>query len=266
MKFTYYTIIGKDVNLLEGHLNNVVYYAGFDRIPDDKELIVIVYENQKIPLKVTNRLHRCCEKYGARVVPYKEPTDVFIQNLYACWNLGYEASTDGHVFRGGSDQFFSKDSFVSLYNVAEELGPKNVLQANTIENSNRSPRSRHFREDFGDSFENFKLHEFEEFCAKINKDIDKEYLTIQECLDVWGKPDKFRTSLGMVDRTDGCSWLMSKQDWKDFGPLPVIQGGITGDVIIHDKMQQAGYNNYMVRDCITYHFVRGESLAVYGQS
>ena len=37
---------------------------------------------------------------------------------------------------------------------------------------------------------------------------------------------------------------------------------ITGDVVIHDRMQTAGYENYLVRDCITYHFVRGESIDV----
>ena len=38
-----------------------------------------------------------------------------------------------------------------------------------------------------------------------------------------------------------------------------LGGGITGDVVIHDRMQTAGYENYIVRDCVTYHFVRGES-------
>ena len=52
---------------------------------------------------------------------------------------------------------------------------------------------------------------------------------------------------------------MKKSDWEEFGPMPPIENGITGDVVIHDRMQTAGYENYIVRDCVTYHFVRGES-------
>jgi GT2 family glycosyltransferase len=64
----------------------------------------------------------------------------------------------------------------------------------------------------------------------------------------------------MVDRVDGCSWLMTKEDFNRFGPLPASENNITGDVVIHDRLQRAGYKSYIVRDCVTYHFVRAERL------
>jgi len=40
--------------------------------------------------------------------------------------------------------------------------------------------------------------------------------------------------------------------------LPVFDNMITGDVAIHDYLMNAGYRDYIVRDCVTYHFVQGE--------
>lgn len=267
MKFTYYTIIGKDLNLLKGHIQNVKEYAGYNKLTCEKELIVIVYENPKIPKNITEGLHDYCKQEGIRIVPFVEPHPDFITNLYACWNLGYEVSDEGYVFRGGSDQFFSKDSFVHLYEVAEQsralLGEKVIYQANTIENIRRSPGSRHFTTDFGDSFENFKVGEFEEFCENMNRGVEEKILDIDAALRHWHKPTSIQCSLGVINRTDGCSWMMQKKDWTKYGPLPVIINYVTGDVLIHDYLQSNGYKNVIIRDCITYHFVRGESLAVY---
>lgn len=267
MKFTYYTIIGKDINLLKGHVENVKQYAGFDKLTCEKEFIIIIYENARIPKNITEELWTYCRENDIRVVRYREFYPSFIHNLYMSWNLGYSHSDDGYVFRGGSDQFFSKDSFVALYEAAENLRAKGksnfILQANTIENSERSPQSRHYIKNFGDTFENFKLQEFEQFCDQINEGIDDEILTIEQCLEYWNKPTPIHCSLGTINRVDGCSWLMTKKDWETHGPLKIIEGGITGDVLIHDVLQSHGYEEYIVRDCITYHFVRGESLDVY---
>jgi hypothetical protein len=52
---------------------------------------------------------------------------------------------------------------------------------------------------------------------------------------------------------------MTRKDWEEHGPLPVLENGVTGDVVIHDRFQRNGYESFIVRDCITYHFVRGES-------
>jgi hypothetical protein len=271
MKFTYYTIIGKNLDLLKGHVKNVKEYAGFDKLPCEKEFLVIIYTNSNIQKEITQSLIEYCASENIRYVLYDEPTNVFIKNLYACWNLGYEASDEGYVFRGGSDQVFSKDSFLSLYEEAEKLrisgDNKFILQANTIENSVALEQiravSRHFACDFGGTFGSFDYSKFENFIEGINKNVNNQLLTINESLNHWGKPTPLQTSLGVINRADGCSWLMTKEEWRTYGPIPVIVNNVTGDVIIHDILQLDGYTEYIVRDCVTYHFVRGESMNQY---
>jgi hypothetical protein len=154
---------------------------------------------------------------------------------------------------------------LNMYLQAAELesrSEKAVLQANTIE-SPRAGMSRHMIRDFGLTFETFNIEEFERLCDSLRSRTDKTILNIDESLAAYGKPTSFNSSLGHINRTDGCSWLMTREEWEKFGPMPPIERGITGDVIIHDRMTRAGYNNYIVRDCITYHFVRGESMSQY---
>lgn len=271
MKFTYYTIIGKNLGLLKGHIDNVKNYAGFNKLTCEKELLVIIYTNNTIPKETTDSLINYCNQENVRYIIYEEKTNVFIDNLYACWNLGYEASDDGYVFRGGSDQVFSKDSFVHLVNEAEKLkasgNEKFILQANTIENvvalNQIGCSSRHYACNFGGTFGDFNYTDYEQFIEQINKDVTSTLVTIDDALRFWGKPTYLTTSLGVINRVDGCSWLMTKDEWKKFGPLPTIENNITGDVIIHDRLQLNGYTEYIVRDCITYHFVRGESMNQY---
>ncbi len=268
MKFTYYTIIGRNSLLLDGHLSNINEHAGFARMDCDKEIIVVVYRNKSIPKKITNSILSICEKHNARPVIHDEVHDSFIHNLYACWNLGYQEAGDGFVFRAGSDQVFSKDAMIIMCSLGLETeGTKTILQAQTIENKNylapNGIKSRHFMEHFGDNFSNLDLDKFEEFCSEINYNVPDKLLDIFQCMKHWSKPTVLKTSLGNVHRTDGCSWLMTRKEWEEFGPLPVIENGITGDVIIHDRLQQAGYKNLLTRDCVTYHFVRGESGGQY---
>jgi len=262
--FTYYTIIGKDLNLLKGHINNVRSYAGFDELSCDKELIVIVYTNNKIPKETTESILGYCEEQNIKTHVFEEKSDNFLHNLYACWNLGYEKSKDGRIFRGGSDQVFSKNSFTALEKISRSL-EKTTLQANTIECAHRlrkiGAHSRHIEADFGFNFDNFDIDKFEEAVAVMNKNCDKELLSIEDCLYRWGKPTGFNSSLGPINRCDGCSWLMTKEEWEKFGPLPEIENGVTGDVVIHDRMQAAGYKSFITRDCVTYHFVQGERVA-----
>lgn len=268
MKFSYYTIIGKDLGLLRGHVRNIKEHAGFDRLPCEKEFIVVVYTNPSIPRAVTDNILEYCASENIRTKLYQEPTDHFLTNLYECWNLGYELVDEGWVFRGGSDQVFSKDSFLAMYEAAESLREqghnKFILQANTIENSVRLKEigawSRHFSLDLGSTFETFDYGEFQSFCDQANESVEEKILSIDSCLRHWGKPTALRTSLGNINRTDGCSWLMTKADFDKHGPMPPLENGVTGDVLIHDRMQLDGYQNYLVRDCITYHFVRGESV------
>jgi hypothetical protein len=259
--FTYYTIIGRDPKMIKQHLDNVCNYAGFNKIPEDKrDLLVIVYANDKISKGTTNKIAgTVIEGYGGRVYLYNEPDDNFLTNLYSCWNLGYEHAEDGWVFRGGSDQIYSKDSMLHLYNQSLCLDDKIIIQANTIENKNRSPESRHMLADLGDDYDSFDYEKFEVMCHEITHRTRKQLNNINDSLKAWGKPTELMSSLGRVHRTDGCSWLMTKADWLKYGPLPPLENGVTGDVIIHDRMQLAGYRNVIMRDLITYHFVRGES-------
>jgi len=267
ISFTYYTIIGRDPQLIKDHLTNVTQYAGFDKLECEKKLLVVVYRNASIPPHITEDIVKVCTSFGAQVEFYDEPVTQFITNLYACWNLGYEKSLDGLVFRGGSDQVFSKDSFVALYEEGQKIAnDKVVLQANTVENEQRlaemNSRSRHMIMSLGNTFAEFDWKKFEAACSFINSDSklnNKSLVSIEEALDIWGHPTFERTTLGVINRCDGCSWLMKKSDWEQFGPLPVIENGITGDVVIHDRLQVSGYTSYIVKDCITYHFVRGES-------
>jgi len=267
-EFTYYTIIGKDLELFKGHVENVKNYAGFEKLPCKKNFNVIVYKNNRIKKETTDSILKYCKEQNITPIIYDEPVNSFIENLYACWNLGYETAPEGYVFRGGSDQVFSKDSFLILYEMAEKISadsPKKkvILQANTIECHNRlkmiNAKSRHFEEDFGENFSNMNYEKFEEFIEKINSSVNEELLTTDMALKYWKKPGTFYGKFGKTSRTDGCSWLMTKQDWINHGPMPSLENGITGDVIIHDRFQENGYENYIVRDCITYHFVQGES-------
>ena len=262
--FTYYTIIGKDLNLLKGHINNIKIHAGFNNIKCEKELIVIVYTNEGIPNETTQDILKYCDAENITTHIYEEKTKDFLHNLYACWNLGYEKSKGGRVFRGGSDQVFSKDSFVALERLSRDLD-RTILQANTIECRPRLRKigatSRHIEEDFGFNFDNLDIDKFEEFVESMNKSCDKELLSIEDCLYRWGKPTGFNSTLGPINRCDGCSWLMTKEEWQEFGPIPEIENGITGDVVIHDRMQKAGFQSLVTRDCVTYHFVQGERVA-----
>jgi len=263
--FTYYTIIGRDLKLLKGHVENIKHYAGFDSIPGEKEFLAIVYKNDSIPTEVTENILSYCEKKNVRTVLYVENKPTFIENLYECWNLGYEHSKDGLVFRGGSDQFFSQNSFVNIYNAALQSNvgkEKVVLQAQTIE-SMRATVSRHIKRDFGLTFETFREPEFKSLCEQLIKQGQKQLLKVTEAVNIWGHPTPFSSSLGTINRSDGCSWLVHKKDWEAHGPHPVFEGNHTGDVILLDRFTKAGYKDYIVNDCITYHFVRGESNHFY---
>ena len=270
MKFTYYTIAGKNPKLIRDHLKHVKVVAGFDALPCEKELIVVVYCPQKIDFETHQAVLAAVEEAGASVHIFMEPDSVFLTNLYACWNLGYELADDGWVFRAGSDQVFNTDAFVHLYQVAEaqrQVEPWTIFQAQTFENAGYMRQSgmtsRHMVYEGGDGFDEFSQVAFDDHLRSVNAGVEKSLLNIAECLEAWGHPTQFQSSLGLIDRTDGCSWLMTKQDWLDHGPLPPMEGGVTGDVMIHDRLQRAGYDNLLVRDCATYHFVRGESRSQY---
>ena len=268
MHFTYYTIIGKNLKLIKAHIKNVKEYAGFKALTCPKEILVIQYHNQatlEVESDITDYL---LAEPDVRVIHQHENKDTFIENLYDGWNLGYKMAKDGLVFRGGSDQVFCMDAFPSLVQEYESLpeGSKITLQANSIECYSKLKEigctSRHFVCDFGTNFDNFDYNGFELFVNEINKHM-KPIIDIEQALYTWGKPTCFQSSLGVINRCDGPSWLMTREAWEKYGPMRPLTEGISGDVTLHDDMQVDGYKMLIVRDCVSYHMVRGESTDEY---
>ncbi len=251
--FDYYTIIGRNSELFRGHVDNTLRNAGLTR--DLWDFHTLVYTNGKIPQETTDEIVAICEENDIHWYLHPEdPSQSFIKRLYDCWNRGYELGSRPHVFRAGSDQTWSKNAFYNLWNAYEDLVIKPVvLQAQTIEHMVSYPGSRHFCRDFGNNFGNYDEEAFFKFCEEISR--PGSYL-IHEALEIWGKPTRM---INGPPRTDGCSWLQERKLFKTHGPMPTIRGGVTGDVLIHDAYQRAGIPNLLVGDCITYHFVRGES-------
>lgn len=251
--FDYYTIIGRNPSLFQGHVDNTLRNAGLPR--DMWDFHVLVYTNDKIPKDTTEEIVAICQANDISWYTHPEdPSKPFIDRLYDCWNRGYELGSRPLVFRAGSDQTWSKDAFKYLYEAWESLPfERAVLQAQTIEHMVSYPGSRHMCKDFGSTFETYDEEAFFKFCDEISR---PGLYGIQECLEIWKHPTRM---INGPPRTDGCSWLQRREDFHKFGPMPTIRGGITGDVLIHDAYQRAGIPNFLVGDCITYHFVRGES-------
>jgi len=253
--FDYYTIIGRDPGLFRGHVGNTLKNAGLSR--DLWDFYVIIYHNENIPQEITDELVAICEENDIHyVLHHEDPSVPFINRLYVAWNKGYDLGKRDLVFRGGSDQVWNPSAFQNLWNAWESVPHNAILQAQTVE-SPLAGLSRHFMKDFGTTYDSFKEEEFEKFCEQISQ---PGLYSIHEALAEWGHPTHFNSSLGFPhNRTDGCSWLQSRKLFKQHGPMPPIRGGITGDVLIHDAYERAGIPNFLVGDCITYHFVRGES-------
>jgi hypothetical protein len=259
---TYYTIIGRNLELFKWHYNNVCYHGGLKNLPQN-EFLVIIYTNPSIDKQTTDSIVKFCDENEISYYIHEEVRDNFIENLYDCWNLGYEKAKYDLVFRGGSDQAFSLDSFPALLKAHEENQQyKVILQANTVECATRIAQigaiSRHFVRDFGDTYKNFNIDAFDDFTNAINSMTPEDLLDIKQAVAIWQHPTGLQTTNGYVYRCDGCSWLMEKDQFKLYGPLPAIENGITGDVVIHDRMQNAGYEQLIVKNCCTYHLVQGE--------
>lgn len=267
MKFTHYTIIGKNPQMIEGHLNNFVHHAGYDRMDCNKEIVIIVYRNPNIIKEITTEICDICSSYGARIEFYDEPDNNFLQNLYNCWNLGYVKSDEGWVFRSGSDEAFNFDSMPKLYDVAmrhRQKNPKILYNLNTIEHAVRAMsggnRSRHILGDFGDDFLTFDVNKFEEFVRELNKNVKEELLDVHQSISYWNRP--FNCPVSRVrpnnNRTEGSAWMITKEDWRMYGPMPTLENGITGDCWLHDTLELAGYKDYLTRDAVSFHFFQGE--------
>mgnify|MGYP003145752000 CR=1 FL=1 len=253
--FDYTTIIGRDPKLWRWHVDNVLRNAGLLR--DKWNFNVIVYHDEELRKSgVTDELVSICEENDISFQLHQEPNKPFIQRLYDCWNMVQEIGKRPHTLRAGSDQAWSKDSFIYMNAALESCVFDCILQAQTVE-SLLAKKSRHFMKDFGATPDTFNEEAFAVFCEEISRD---GLFNIKDALKEWGHPTSFSSSLGTPhNRTDGCSWLQSKATFAKHGPMPYMEGQWTGDVIIHDRYERAGIPNLLVGNVITYHLVRGES-------
>jgi hypothetical protein len=257
--FDYSTIIGRDPKLFRFHVDNVLRNAGLSR--EHWDFNVVVYYNEKIPRETTDEILQICEDNDIVVhQTYEHPQKPFIMRLYDAWNMVQKIGERPLTLRAGSDQTWYPGSFAAIYGAFEKYskvnGPDVILQAQTIE-SPLAGQSRHFIKPFGTTPEDYNEAEFVSFCETIK---ESALFDIDSALARWGHPTSFSSSIGENhNRTDGCSWLQTKDLFNRFGPMPYIRGKWTGDVYIHDNYERSGIPNFLVGDCITYHFVKGES-------
>ncbi len=257
--FDYTTIIGRDPALFKFHADNVLRNAGLSR--EHWDFNVIIYHNESIPGSVTEEIVEFCKANDIQThMLYEDPRKPFIMRLYDAWNLVQKVGERELTLRAGSDQTWYPGSFRNIWKAFEEYeavnGPDVILQAQTVE-SLLAGQSRHFIRDFGISANTYSEKAFIEFCETI---VEDGLFDIEAALGRWGHPTSFSSSIKEGhNRTDGCSWLQTKDLFKRFGPMPYIRGNWTGDVIIHDNYERSGIPNFLVGNAITYHMVKGES-------
>lgn len=252
--FDYSTIIGRDPKLWRWHVDNVLRNAGLSR--EHWGFNVVIYYHKQLRETTEELVSICKENDINYKMHYEEPNRPFIERLYDCWNIVQELGERQYTLRAGSDQAWYKDSFSNMFSALNCSNSDVILQAQTIE-SPLAGLSRHFMKDFGSTPEDFDEEKFNKFCDEITR---SELFDIQGALKEFGHPTSFSSSIGTPhNRTDGCSWLQSKELFKKHGPMPAMAGQWTGDVIIHDRYEKTGVPNLLVGNCITYHLVRGES-------
>lgn len=259
MKLSYYTIIGRDARLFKWHVDNVLRNSGLSR--DLWDFNVVVYKNNRIPEQTTAEILELCKINDINWLIYNEPHDNFLINLYNSWNLGYTLGKGELVLRAGSDQAFSPGCFAAMLDAHNSYYGTGELitQMHTVESPLAGPGSRHWVMPFGNNWQEFKEDEFVKFCQSQAK---PGLFGIEEALRIWKHPTSFNSSLGHINRVDGVSWLMSRELFKKIGPMPAIENGHTGDVIIHDRATRAGIPELLVGDAFSYHLVRGEARQI----
>ena len=252
--FDYATIVGKDSLLWTWHVDNVLRNAVLPR--DMWDFHAVVFRNESVKPEVTEEIISICEANDIKYHMLDESINTpFLYRLYRAWNLVQEVGERPLTLRSGSDQAWYNGSFKAILDAYNSTPHPCILQAQTVESA-VAAGTRHFKKDFGSWPEDFNEPAFNEFCEQI---IRHKLYTIDEAMKEWGHPTTFSSSIRTPhNRTDGCSWFQSKELFKKFGPMPAMEGRWTGDVIIHDRYERAGIQDYLVGNCITYHLFRGE--------
>lgn len=248
---TCYTIISRDVCLLDWCISNARERAGIDH-----KWLVVGWD-------ATKEIIDYCRDNKIEFEPFSpypredfaDQTSWFLKNLYACWNLGYAESDSEFIVRMGSDQAFSRNWLKHLVKGIDEKGDDAVIHTYSIE-SPVAKNSRHEIQDFGTSWSDFDYAKFDYRCADIIHNAKSPFFYGQQC----GLFYQHR-SRGIQIRPDGVSWIQSKKLWEKFGPLndTLNDEGVAGDVSFMDKLKDNGVKQYLSTRSISYHLVRGES-------
>jgi hypothetical protein len=261
LKFDYCTIIGRNPKIFLRHIDNVLRNAGISR--DLWSFHTIVYTNSKVKPETTREILDICRVHN--IIPHlfreREGSDfeIFLANLYDCWNLCQTVGDTPLNIRAGSDQAFSQGAFEKLIAAYEKHGKDDILFQNLVECKENAHGSRHILQSFGTSWETFDEAAFQAYCKTIEVE---GILDFEGCKKNWGFPIN-QPGLASNDRADGASWIQSKRLFKQFGPMPPrYSNGLTGDIGIMERMRKHGVNFYVVGDSITYHIVKGESAGV----
>ena len=260
-----YTIISSDVPLLRRCVENARERAGIEH-----EWIVVGWSP-------TDGILAECDRLGVRCVPMKLPespgpeahpeqrTAWFIRCLYQAWNAGYEHSTSKWVARLGSDQYFSKNWLANLLACAERHGDRSIYDMTTVE-SPVAKRSRHEIRDWGTTpgeFDEVGRQRFDSWANDLAYRMRSNPTVRGDMCDLWYN----HPTRGRQRRSDGCSWLQTRDLWSEFGPMPdAVMHGVSPDVAYRDAIQDAGVSSYLCLTASTYHLVAGESRDIQGHS
>ena len=262
-RFDYCTIIGRDPEIYESHVTNVLQNAGLPR--EAWNFHTVIYRNSRIHPDTTARLAQIAADNDILVHYYDEVEgtgfETFLHNLYVCWNMCQTVGSTPLNVRAGSDQAFSKDAFKNMLEAwdfyQEENGHDNViLFHNLIECKERcGASSRHILKDFGSSWRDLDLGAFQAWCDENEL---PELVGFTKANELWGAP-RNQPRLASNDRADGASWIQSKRLFREYGPMPPRYGnGLTGDIGIMEKMRDHGVEFYIIGNSTTYHISQGE--------
>jgi len=261
-----YTIIGRNVRLLNQWVRNVRDRAGYDNI----EVDLVLWDPEP-------DIVQYAKDNGCRTVIYRaadhqfngHPHHRFVFDLYNCWNLGYQMAQGTHVFRAGSDQIFSHKflgNAMKLILDYEQLDEDGAFEKTafyhlyTMESWDGSkaaygrPCSRHIMPiGWWDGMYTPRWDKFDKFCEAISAD---QLLTNEE----YALPFRHATR-GWIFHAVGASWIQRRDTWERLGPLwnHVGAGGLTGDVEYFDRGEAQGIPSLLLGNSFTLHRCKGES-------
>ena len=255
---TCYTLIGDSVDLLRWCVDSASERAGAPH----EWTIVNWKESAAVAGYCADRGHRVVVLRPAPLPGLgahpEQRTAAFIKSLYAAFNAGYEHSSTKWVARMGSDQFFSKDWLKNLLACAERHGERAVYHTTPIE-SPVAKRSRHEIRDWGTTpgeFDERGRDRFDLYADDLAWRYRSDPTVLGSECDLWYN----HPTRGRQRRADGGTFLMTRDLWSEFGPMPlVVKNGVAPDVAFIDAILDGGVPNYLCRTSVVYHTVRGES-------